>query len=405
MAITKTTTLTNSVVTRYEKAYYLVAAQDPGVWAQFVDWQDPITAGNGGSSFDFPIFGETDPVETALTEDAEVTPEAITDSNFTVTPYEYGKVIARTKLAELASRVRLAEVIGEIVSRNRIKSVDRILRRSAVGHGSSQPTNVLQLSGATMVSLSGASHTITWAFLQELVMHAESIGIEPMDGQNFVAVIHPLLEYDLKQLAEWKNVGYYQESENIYRGEVGMLGNVRFIKSRLGRVHLGSGALVASGANTTLAANASKGATSITVASATGISAGDFLTIGTQETESTAPGSNLEQVQVTGTSGTTIYVRGNGVGNSFGLRFDHSSGEAVRETYNVVSIPIIGKNSLVGVYAEEAGQYGIPKLKQGLDYLDRFVYAGWWWYGGVGAVQKNLLVGRVATSKWMIGYN
>jgi len=402
--MTKTTDLSSSVVARYEKAYYLIAAQDPGIWAQFVQWQDPISAGNGGSSYDYPIYGELDPVEDALTEDADVTPDSITDSNVTVTPTEYGKTVARTKKAELQSRVNLATVMGAQVAHNRIKSIDRILRRGACGRGSSMPTNTLPIAGSTMLGL-GASHTITWDFLQELNMHAESMGIEPVDGDNFVAVIHPLLELDLKKLTEWKSVGYYQAKDNIYRGEVGMLGNVRFVKSRLGRVHLGAGALVSSGANTTLSGAVNRGATSFVVASASNISAGDYLTVGTQETESVNPGNNLEQVLVTGVSSTTITIRANGVGGSFGLRFDHATSEAVRETYNVASIPIIGKNSLMGVYASETGKYGIPKMKTGLDLLDRFTYMGWYWYGGLGIVQKNMILGRVALSKWMLGYN
>lgn len=405
MALTKTTDLSNAVVAKYEKAYYLLAAKEPGIWGQFVQWQDPISAGNGASSYDYSVFGEIDPVEDALTEDADVTPDIITDSNITVTPTEYGKTIARTKKAELQSRVNLASVMGEQISRNRIKSVDRILRRGACGRGSSRPTQTLHIDGSVaMASLTGATtDLITWAFLNELTMHAESMGIEPMDGENFVAVIHPLLEYDLKNLTEWKNVGYYQAKDNIYRGEVGQLGNVRFIKSRMGRVFLGSGAAVQ--AATTLSAAANKGATTVTVALATGLTAGDYITIGALETESVNPGNNLEQCLITNVASTTLTLRCNGVGGGFGLRFDHAANESVVEAYNVAAIPIIGKNSIVGVYASEAGQYGIPKAKTGLDYLDRFAYLGWWWYGGLGLVQKNIILGKVALAKWTLGMN
>ena len=406
MAYTSTTTLPNSVVTKYMQEYYLVSAQNPGMWGQFIQWQDPITAGSGGSAFDFPVFGEIDPATEPLTETSDVTPVAMSDQNVTVTPREYGNVVAKTKLAELQARVNLARVIGEVVARNRIDSIDRILRKS-IGYGSTMPTNTIYTSGVTMGGLSGATaaHRVSWAWLNELYMHARSIGMTPLDGENYVAIIHPLLEYDLKSLDEFKYVGYYQVRDNIYRGEVGMLANIRFVVSNMGRAHLGSGALVASGANTTLGAAASKGATSITVASATGISVGDYLTIGTYETESVNPAANLEQVLVTGVSGTTISIRGNGAGNSFGLRFDHANGEAVRESYNVASIPLIGKESLIGVYASESGQYGKAVVKEGLDYLNRFAYFGWWWYGGVGVVQKNIIVGRCAVAKWAIGYN
>jgi len=404
--MTNTSDLTNSVVARYEKAYYLLAAQTPGIWAQFVGWQDPISAGNGGSSYDYPIYGELDPVEDALTEDADVTPDSIADSNVTVTPTEYGKTVARTKKAELQSRVNLATIMGAQVGQNRVKSIDRIIRRGACGRGSSRPTQTLHIDGSVAMSALTAAtdtDTITWNFLNELGMHADSMGIEPMDGDNFVAVIPPVLEYDLKRLTEWKSVGYYQAKDNIYRGEIGMLGNIRFVKSVMGRTYLGSGTAVQ--AATTLSAAANKDATSVVVASATGLTAGDYITIGTLETESVNPGSNLEQCLITNVSSTTLTVRCNGVGGGFGLRFDHAASESVVEAYNVAAIPIIGKNSLIGVYASETGKYGIPKMKTGLDLLDRFTYMGWYWYGGLGIVQKNLILGKVAVSKWTLGYN
>ncbi len=410
MPITKASDLSNSVVTKYEKKYYLTSADNPGVWGQFIDWQSPITpSGGNGSSIDFPIYSEQDLVEDALTEDEDVTPSTISDGNVTVTPDEWGKTFAVSKKSRLQSRTNLDEVMGKLVAMNRVKSIDRVLRRSACGRGSTKPTQTLHIdSSAAMSSLTANSSTdtVTYAFLMELAAQAYSMDIEPFQDAGYLAIIHPLLAYDLKQLTEWKNVGYYQEKMNIYGAleKPFTLAGITFVPSNMGRIHHGAGTALQ--AATTLAAAANRGATTVTVTSATGLSAGDYITIGTLETYSTNPGANLEQVLITAVDSTTLTIRANGMNDGFGLRFNHANGESVVEAYNVGAIPLIGKNSLIGVYSSDAGQYGVPVLTDGtLDTLKRMKYYGWWWYGGVGAIQKRIMLGKVALSRWHIGYN
>jgi len=158
-------------------------------------------------------------------------------------------------------------------------------------------------------------------------------------------------------------------------------------------------------AATTLNGAVSKGATSVTVTDASGLAVGNYITIGTLETESVNPGSNLEQVMITAVDSATLTIRANGNNDGFGLRFNHASGESVVEAYNVAAIPLIGKNSLIGVYGSDCGEYGVPKFRDDLDLLNRFDYYGWYWYGGVGVVQKRVVLGKCAVSRFVLGYN
>ena len=89
---------------------------------------------------------------------------------------------------------------------------------------------------------------------------------------------------------------------------------------------------------------------------------------------------------------------------STGLMFDHANGEVVKETQNVCAVPIIGKNSLMGVYGSRTGRYGQSGFKTGLDILDRFGYVWWYWYGGVARVDRYLLLGKVAVKSYTLGY-
>lgn len=412
MPITRSTDLTNSAVTNYQKTFLDLSIQRRETWGQFVDWQEAVADDGGfGGTRDYPAFGELDPVETPLVEDADVIPDSITDYNVTVAPGEYGRAVARTQVAAFMSRVRLQERMARMVANDRINSIDRLIRRSVCGYGSSAPTYVVQPDGTTtMANLAAqnAAHRVSWSFLSELRLYAKVAGIEPVDrAGNLVAVVHPLLEYDLINLTEFQNARYYRSDDTtIFQGEIGQVAGIRFIVSNAGRVHLGAGADTATSASTTLAAPASAGATTIIVASGANIANGDYLTIGTIETGSVAPSANLEQVQVLSGGGTpTLTIRGMGNGTSFGLRFDHAAGEAVEEQANICSIPLLGRNSLIGMYGARTGRYGQAIIKTGLDILDRIAYFGWYWYGGVARVEKQIILGRVAVSKWMIGYN
>lgn len=404
-----------TLTTMYEKAYFDWSLKNKEVFGQFVDWQSPIPEdGGGAATFDFPAFGALNPTDTVLPEDRDVTPENIYDFNQTVTPYEYGRAAAVSKLSRWRSRVNLPQQLARIMADDRINSIDRIIRRAVYGHGSSRPTNTFHIDGSTAMSdltATSSADIITWAFITDLTMQAASMGIEPMDGANFVSIVHPLLIRDIQNLADFKNVGYYQVPDIIYRGEVGMLAGVRFIQSRQAKVFWGAGAATATAGSTTLNGAVAAGTNTIVVASASNIAVGDYLTIGTVETESVSPGANLEQVLVTAVVSTTLTVRSLGTykpdsnNKTSGLLYDHASGEAVVETYNVAALPIIGRNSVIGVHGSSTGRYGKSGYTDGLDILGRFGYVWWYWYGGVARVDRNLLLGKVATSKWTLGSN
>lgn len=404
-----------TLTTMYEKAYFDWSLKNKEVFGQFVDWQSPIPEdGGGAATFDFPAFGALNPTDTVLPEDRDITPENIYDFNQTVTPYEYGRAAAVSKLSRWRSRVNLPQQLARIMADDRINSIDRIIRRAVYGHGSSRPTNTFHIDGSTAMSdltATSSADIITWAFITDLTMQAASMGIEPMDGANFVSIVHPLLIRDIQNLADFKNVGYYQVPDIIYRGEVGMLAGVRFIQSRQAKVFWGAGAATATAGSTTLNGAVAAGTNTIVVASASNIAVGDYLTIGTVETESVSPGANLEQVLVTAVVSTTLTVRSLGTykpdsnNKTSGLLYDHASGEAVVETYNVAALPIIGRNSVIGVHGSSTGRYGKSGYTDGLDILGRFGYVWWYWYGGVARVDRNLLLGKVATTKWTLGSN
>lgn len=413
MPQTKVADLASAIRAMYEKEYLLHAIDNPGVWAQFIKWGKPIPAdGGGGSTFVSTVFGEFDPAETALSESGDPDAEVLHDDSITVTPGEWGKRFSISKLARYQSIVDLPGVMGPLVSRNRINSIDRVLRRTICGYGSTYPTNLYHVDGSAALSSLTSTDVVTYAYLQYLAGQAYALGIEPFDNGQFRSIISPFLALEIQNLTEFKTVGYYQDKENIYGAQSRPFSicGITFIPSRFGRTHLGAGTAIRTAS--TLNGALSAGATTVVAAADRSYAVGDVVSIGTTETYSASPGSNRENALVTAVSTVTLTVRGMGKGEGFGLRFDHATGEAVDVAYDVAAIPLIGKNSLVGRFGADTGKYGVP-IVRGLtretarDFMGREAEWGWYWYGGLGVVQKNMLLGKVAltAANHMLGYN
>ena len=411
MAVTKSTDLTNSAVTNYRKEYMLVAASRKEVFGQFVDWQDPISDEAGfGKTLDWPLYGELDPIETPLTEDADVTPTSITDANMTLSPVELGRAIGKTQLASFQSRTNVQQVHGKMVSLDRINSVDRYIRRTVTGFGNDYPTQRYYVDGSTTMASLTAADVPTWDWLNELVVYAKSLGMEPFEDGKFMAVVHPLFTLELMKFNEYRVTAMFQNQEMLKYGyKAGEMAGINFIESHQARIHMSAG--TATLTDTTLNGAVAAGATSVIVTTDNGLAVGDYMTVGTAETESLTAAQMVatkpETVLVTGVGSTpTINIRG--VGNkpgNFGLRFDHASLEEVTVAPFCASIPILGKNSIKGAFAVRTGRYGEPGIKEGLDIMDRIVYFRWYWYGGLARVDNYCVLGRCALSKKVVGYN
>jgi N4-gp56 family major capsid protein len=409
--------LTNLAVTNYKKEYFRLAAlpEYTPIHSQFVDWKETIPDRGGfGGTFDWPVFGRLNPSTTALTEGVDITPKSFKDYNITLSPREYGDVVSYTNLAQFKSRVDLQKEVADMISMARVQSQDMIVRQAIYGilpGGATRPTQTIHSDGsAVMTALDAATagDLPTWAFFTQLASQARSRGIMPRDGTNFFTIIHPLMSYELKQTNEWKNIGYYQVPGNIYMaGEVGMFGGFRIIESPQAKIYWGAGYTHATSVATTVKASypINAGDTTFRATSAANIAAGVYLTVGTAETETAAPGTNLEQIYVTAAVSDTdlVTIQGVGDGTNLGFRYAHAAGEAVTRNCNVGAIPVIGKNSLLGAHGSSCGRFGIPKFKEGLDLLDRIFYTGWYWYGGVTRVERNLILGKCALSQGTIG--
>lgn len=222
--------------------------------------------------------------------------------------------------------------------------------------------------------------------------------IEDIPTKEYAAIMPPEPYYDLITSGDVVDIAKYQSKEILLNEELGSYGRFRIVMSPFAKVFGGAGADNADVAATTLSSAVKAGATKIVVASDSNVTAGRFLTIGTEETSSTFYHEN-ERVRVADSysSGTTVDVVGMGPQGT--IKFDHASGTAVRNADSVYPVLFGGPKSVAKAYASEVGEFGQvvgPKM-DGL--VDQFVSLGWKWYGGYGIINDNWLVrGEYASS-------
>lgn len=397
MAITVVSDLSNSDVVKY-MSRVLKYAMDTPVWQQTVngggEWDSVGMGGDGGTSFDYLVYEPLDVDLTALVEDTDIPITTMDDSNVTVTPKEIGKRVGTTSKARFQARANLREQFAEIVGQNQAETVDMAVRQGVLSGGFVYRPN----DNTARTGLDTTNDLITWDRLNELVEFAWSQGIQPYEDETFVAVVHPLVLRAILGLTEVKEVGY-RKFEPIFKGEIAQVAGIRLIRHRFGKLYLSGGTTAQ--AATTLNGAVSAGDTTIIVTDGTGLAAGNYITIGTLETK------NTEQVQITDASATpTLTIRGRGHGASNqGLQYAHANGAAVLEAANVAAIPILGKNSVLGVYGREYGRFGKPFVNDKLDSANRLIYLGWVWYGGIGVFPKHVVRGEFAVAGGLLGDN
>lgn len=392
--ITTTAVLPNSVQTLFDSKFALAYAK-ARIWLQedLVTWFPDQTEANGGT-IKFDVFGNVAPATTALTETVDPDPVTMSNGVVTITPTEQGNAIGLTKKLRAMAFEDIADAATKVTANNQAQTLDYLVRAAVL----STANTYRQSGNALRTGLDATNDKVTTAFLASLVAQADGWGMMPYDGNMYVSIVPPSLRPDIMGDATWLATSQYSKASNIFNGEVGALAGVRFIFHRYGKTYLGGGT-TAQSATTVATTNVAAGDTAVTVASATGIAVGDYLTLGTLEA------ADAEQVLVTAVSGADLTIRGKGnVEGNAGVKFAHLIGAAVTEAANVAAIPIIGEGGVYGVASSlYGGKMGSQGLKSKDTYIpDRFQNTWWQWFGGFAIRQGLVLVGEVAVSGGII---
>ena len=367
---TELTGLSTEMKTYYEKRL-LDHAEPKLVHDQFGD-KYPIPK-NGGKTIEFRKYSPLPKSMTPLTEGVTPNGTSLTVTPLTAEVAQYGDYVQLSDLLELTAIDRNVEQATKLLGGQAGRTLDTVTREVLNGG-----TNVLyapSVSGETETAITSRTDmTSSSKFTPDMAFKAaaklKSMNAEPYDD-SFVAIIHPLAAYDLMRSEEWIDVHKYAQPENIYNGEIGKLGQVRFVETTEAKVW-GPGAISNNTSRLTVK-------TAVTV-SGTSVTVNEILTAGTYAGDDAIP------CYVAGEENTIVAIANNTTYSTLTLGTATTVAKdaiicgqgAGKDGSAVFSTLVIGANAYGTTEVEGGGlQHIVKQLGYGEDPLNQRSSVGW----------------------------
>lgn len=392
-------TFANSIRTRYG-ATYIEAAEMHRLYDQFaqaVEKQGVERAARLGTTIQVEFLSDMLPGTDTISTTADVSPQVLRDAKTTISPTSRYGALEWAEAVDLNVFTNYAEARARLLGKNQMETVD-ILARDVANQGA------LAFRPAARASLDAgtATHRLVDSQMIKAGNRLKTLKCPPYigNGKNqYMSLMHGDAYSDLLSGGNVISALIYQDKEALFAQEVGAFNQFKIISDPWAKVFLAAGTANASAVGTTLNGAVKALDTQIIVASATNVTAGQRLMIGTIETGSTHQVDN-ETVYVSDsyTSGTTVAIVGEGANG--GLRFDHASGATVSNADNVYPVVFGGPMSIAKAVDDGMdSEFGTVILPEVSGRLHQFVTTGWKFYGGYGRwVESWLLRGEFSSS-------
>lgn len=246
MSNTQTTNLAaeNNNLSAEMKTYYDMALIDEAtpnlVYDQFGQ-KRPIPSGSG-KTVEFRKFSSLPKALKPITEG--VTPEGnklnVTAINATVE--QYGDYVEQSDMLELTAIDNTIVEATKMLGSQAGRTLDTIVRNEVVGG-----TAVLYSADK-----SGERPVHRYALTEDNKITVDDIfdAAAELKGNNapkidgaYVAIVHPHVARDLmtasKEAGSWTDINKYADPENIFEGEIGKIGGVRFVETTEAKIFCG----------------------------------------------------------------------------------------------------------------------------------------------------------------------
>lgn len=238
---TGTSTLSAEMKTFYDKT--LIDEAEPElVHDQF--GQERNIPKNGGKTIEFRKFTALPKATTPLTEGVTPDGRSLSVTSQTATVSQYGDYVTLSDMLEMTAIdntiVETLSLIGsqagrtlDTVTREKLAAGTNVMYQPTPG--STGETAVTSRAGLT------AKNVLTVKEVFRAAAALKAANAKPING-DFVAIIHPYVAYDLMMEAgdQWIDIQKYQHPENIYNGEIGKIGGVRFVQTTEAKIWKGT---------------------------------------------------------------------------------------------------------------------------------------------------------------------
>ena len=225
-----TATMTKEMKTFYEKR--LIDQSEPAlVHDQFGD-PYPIPA-NGGKTIEFRKYDSLPKAKTPLTEGVTPNGQALTVTTVTSDLHQYGGWVPLTDVLQTTAIDNNVLQATKILASQAGRTLDTITRDVLAGG-----TNVIYppkvADGAETAVTTRRTMDATCKLTPKLFMQAaaqlKAMNADPI-GDSYIAIIHPYAAFDLMTDPAWVDWHKYADADAMFNGEIGKIGNVRFVES------------------------------------------------------------------------------------------------------------------------------------------------------------------------------
>lgn len=195
---------------------------------------------NGGKVIEFRKFSSLPKALTPITEGVTPQGNKLSVSTVNAIVNQYGDYVEQTDLLELTAidntivetTKKLAEQAGQ--------TLDTVVRE--VINGGTSVMYVSDTSGTSETAVSSRGDITAGCRLKvkdvfRAAAELKAMNAPKIDG-SYVAIIHPLVAYDLMMEAgdRWLDIAKYASPESVLKGEIGKLGGVRFVETTEAKV-------------------------------------------------------------------------------------------------------------------------------------------------------------------------
>ena len=189
---------------------------------------------NGGKTIEFRKFASLPKATTPLTEGVTPVGGKLDASGITATVAQYGSFIEYTDMLELSTIDNVVLEGVELNGRQAGLTLDTVTRNFLNAGTNVTYCPKIGADGATteVTSRKGldSSCRLTVDVVNQVVAKLRANNAKTING-DYVAIIHPYVAYDLMRDPEWIESHKYAQPENLYAGEIGKIGGVRFVQT------------------------------------------------------------------------------------------------------------------------------------------------------------------------------
>lgn len=202
----------------------------------------PIPAG-AGKTIEFRKYSSLPKATTALTEG--VTPDGgkLDVSTVTATVAQYGYYVVLSDILELTALDNNVLEATKLIGKQAGITLDTVVRNILVAGTNVTYCPKVGASGTTAVtSRANLDKTckLTVDVINRVVAKLRAQNAPTIDG-DYIAIIHPYVAYDIMSDPNWVEAHKYAQPENLYTGEIGKIGGVRFVESTEAKIWTGAG--------------------------------------------------------------------------------------------------------------------------------------------------------------------